>query len=75
LIGRSGCRCYHPGMAKPLDPDAVAASLSIAERALLFWIATRSDWHKVGVPGETITIMIVKGLVDCGEGGRPFSRQ
>jgi len=30
---------------------------------LLFCIASGTDWQKAGVPGETVTAMVVKRLV------------
>src|SRR5260370_629113 len=43
---------------KPTAPD-----LTVRERVLLFCVASRTDWQKAGVPGETIIEMIEKGLV------------
>jgi hypothetical protein len=33
------------------------------ERILLFCVASRTDWQKAGIPGETVLDMIEKGLV------------
>ena len=39
------------------------------ERALLFCVASGTDWQRAGVTGETVTAMIVKGLVERDAGG------
>jgi hypothetical protein len=31
---------------------------------LLFCIASGTDWQKAGVTGETVTVMVVKGLIE-----------
>jgi hypothetical protein len=52
-------------MAKALT-DAIAASakgLTVRERMLLFSVASATDWQSAGVTGETVTAMIVKGLI------------
>jgi hypothetical protein len=38
--------------------------LDAPERILLFCIASGTDWQKAGVTGETVTVMVVKGLVE-----------
>jgi hypothetical protein len=50
-------------MAKPSTPEAVAAGLSTRERILLFCVASSTDWQRAGVLGETVTAVIVKGLI------------
>ena len=51
-------------------PEAIAATLSVPERILLFCIASDTDWQKATVTGETVTVMVVKGLVERGPAGR-----
>jgi len=40
-----------------------AVDLTARERVLLFCVASRTDWQKAGVPGETVLNMIEKGLI------------
>jgi hypothetical protein len=60
-----------------------SASTMFGLRVLLFCIASGTDWQKVGVTGETVTVMVVKGLVErdaagrlslAGKGGRRLRR-
>jgi hypothetical protein len=51
-------------------PEAVAAGLSVPERILLFCIASDTDWQKATVTGETVTVMVVKGLVERDAAGQ-----
>jgi hypothetical protein len=51
-------------------PETIAAGLSVPERILLFCIASGTDWQKAGVTGETVTVMVVKGLVERDAAGR-----
>jgi hypothetical protein len=52
----------------PQEPTA--SDLPVRERILLFCVASRIDWQKAGVPGETVIDMIEKDLtVD-----HPFDR-
>jgi hypothetical protein len=44
--------------------ESIAPGLSISEHALLFCIAGGTEWQKAGVTGETVTAMVVRGLVD-----------
>jgi len=37
---------------------------------LLFCIASKTDWQKPGVTGDTVTTMVIKGLVDHDAAGR-----
>jgi hypothetical protein len=39
------------------------SNLTVRERILLFCVATRTDWQRAGVPGETVIDMIEKGLI------------
>lgn len=50
--------------------EAIAAVLPVQERMLLFCVATKTDWQKAGVTGETVTGMVIKGLIDRDPGGR-----
>jgi hypothetical protein len=36
----------------------------------LFCVANKTDWEHADVPGETVTAMVVKGLIECDAGGR-----
>jgi hypothetical protein len=48
-------------MAKPPKPDITA--LGVRERILLFCVASGTDWQRAGVTGETVTALIVRGLI------------
>jgi hypothetical protein len=50
-------------MPKRPPQDPTASDLTVRERVLLFCIASRTDWQKAGVPGETVLDMIEKGLI------------
>jgi hypothetical protein len=50
-------------MPKRPPQDSTAVDLTVRERILLFCIASRTDWQKAGVPGETVIDMIEKGLI------------
>jgi hypothetical protein len=53
-------------MAKP-NPDSPAAqvqALSIPARLLLFCVAARIDWERVGVTRATVTTTVVRGLIE-----------
>jgi hypothetical protein len=50
----------------PLTPDT--ASLGVRERMLLFCVGSGTDWQRAGVTGETITALVVRGLLSCGMG-------
>jgi hypothetical protein len=41
-----------------------AAALTVPERVLLFCVASDTDWQKAGISSETVTLMVVKGLVE-----------
>jgi hypothetical protein len=52
-------------MAKP-KPDSSelqAAALSIPERQLLFCIASKADWKKVGITPTIVMSMVARGLI------------
>ena len=57
-------------MAKQPKPEAIAADLTVRERVLLFCAASNTDWEHAGIPGETVTGMVVKGLIERDAGGR-----
>lgn len=44
-------------------PEPVAASLGVRERMLLFCVASGTDWQRAGVTGETVTALVVRGLI------------
>jgi hypothetical protein len=52
-------------MATP-EPDTSqlqAAALSIPERQLLFCIASKTDWKKVGITPATVAATVIRGLI------------
>jgi len=55
--------------ALDIREDAIATT-SVEERRLLFCFASRTDWQKAGVTSETVTAMIIKGLLDRDAAGR-----
>jgi hypothetical protein len=55
-------------MSKRLD--AIDAELSIPERILLFCVASRTEWDRAGVTGATVTVLVVRGLIERDVGGR-----
>ena len=48
-------------MAKP--PKADTAALTVWERMLLFCVASSTDWQRAGVTSETVTALLVRGLL------------
>jgi hypothetical protein len=48
-------------MAKPSIPDTTA--LGVREHMLLFCVASGTDWQRAGVTGETVTALVVRGLL------------
>src|SRR5215467_2823769 len=44
-------------------PKLDIATLGARERVLLFCVASGTDWQRAGVTGETVTAMVVRGLV------------
>jgi hypothetical protein len=48
-------------MAKRPTPGSTA--LTARERTLLFCVDSGTDWRRVGITGETVTALIVKGLL------------
>jgi len=48
-------------MAKQLTPDAIA--LTPRERVLLFCAGSSTDWKRAGIMSETVTSLIVRGLL------------
>jgi hypothetical protein len=57
-------------MAKLKTPAEVAAALSVRERVLLFCIASATDWLLARITGETVVVMLKKGLVERDATGR-----
>jgi len=53
-------------MAKQPTPNHAAAGLTVRERLLLFCIGSDTDWQRAGVTGETVTALVVKGLLRSG---------
>jgi hypothetical protein len=50
-------------MAKLAMPADVAKGLTVRERVLLFCAASDTDWVHAGIPSETVTATVVKGLI------------
>jgi hypothetical protein len=48
-------------MAKPPKPNT--PSLGVRERMLLFCVGSGTDWQRAGVTGETITALVMRGLI------------
>ena len=44
--------------------------LTVREPVLLLCAASNTDWEVAGIPGETVTAMVVKGLINRNAGGR-----
>ena len=56
-------------MAKLTLPAETAKGLTVRERVLLFCAASGTDWQHAGIPAETVTAMIVKGLIERNAAG------
>jgi hypothetical protein len=56
-------------MAKLSIPAEAAAALRVSERMLLFCVASNTDWQHTTIPGEIVTTMVVKGLIERDAGG------
>ena len=56
-------------MTKLSMPAATAAALRVSERMLLFCVASNTDWQHTTIPGEIVTTMVVKGLIERDAGG------
>jgi hypothetical protein len=50
-------------MAERQPAERQAAALSIPERQLLFCVASKTDWKKVGITPATVTAMVIGGLI------------
>jgi len=50
-------------MAKVPTPEAVAKRLLVRERILLFCVISGTDWQRAGIAAETVTALLVKGLI------------
>ena len=50
--------------------DAIRTELSIPERILLFCVASGTEWERAGVTGATLTVLVVRGLVERDAAGR-----
>jgi hypothetical protein len=48
-------------MAK--QPTADTTSLGVRDRMLLFCVGSGTDWQRAGVTGETVTALVVRGLI------------
>jgi hypothetical protein len=56
-------------MAKPATQDTTIA-LTVKERVLLFCAGSGTDWQRASVMSETVTALIVRGLVVRNATGR-----
>ena len=50
-------------------PAIAAAKAGFSERMLLFCVASNTDWQHTTIPGEIVTTMVVKGLIERDAGG------
>jgi hypothetical protein len=50
-------------VAKLTMPSEVAKALTLKERMMLFCAASGTDWQHAGLTGESVTGMVVKGLI------------
>ena len=50
-------------MPKLPPQDPTASDLTARDRILLFCIASGTDWQRAGVTGETVTALLVRGLL------------
>jgi hypothetical protein len=50
--------------------DAIRTELSIPERILLFCVASRTEWDRAGATGATVTVLVVRGLIERDASGR-----
>lgn len=58
-----------PHTAAPPTPASIAAGLSVAERVMLFCLATDTDWTQASIPQATVRHMRVSNLVDRDRSG------
>ena len=56
-------------MTKLSVPAEAAAALRVSERMLLFCVASNTDWKHTAIPGEIVTTMVAKGLIERDTGG------
>jgi hypothetical protein len=64
----AGRRALSASMSKRLD--AIHSELSTPERILLFCVASGTEWEWAGVTGATVTVLVVRGLIERDAGGR-----
>jgi hypothetical protein len=50
--------------------DAIHSEFSTPERILLFCVASGTEWGWAGVTGATVTVLVVRGLIERDAGGR-----
>jgi hypothetical protein len=53
-----------PRTTKVPIPVTIAAELTVAERVMLFCVASNTDWVSAGVRAVTTRALLVKGLID-----------
>ena len=51
-------------MAQVPTTEEIAAGLGIRERVVLFCIASGPEWRRLGVAGDAVAVMSMKGLID-----------
>jgi hypothetical protein len=56
-------------MAKP-PPTQDTIALTVRERVLLFCAGSGTDWQRAGIMSETVTALIVRGLLVRNATGR-----
>jgi hypothetical protein len=49
---------------------AIRTELSIPERILLFCVASGTEWEWASVTGATVTVLVVRGLIERDAEGR-----
>ena len=69
----AGRRALSAGMSTRLD--AIRTELSIPERILLFCVASGTEWERAGVTGATVTVLVVRGLIERDAEGRLVLRK
>ncbi len=57
-------------MARPAKPSTESPTLTVRERVALFCVASGTESEAAGITGETVTGMIVKGMIERDSGGR-----
>jgi hypothetical protein len=45
------------------NPSHRLVDLSVSERVLLFYVASKTDWDRAGIRGAAVTSTILRGLI------------